>query len=233
MLSRRRFIGQVSAATAYAWTNKADAEVPGSLSSTHPNPTSPGTEAAPWNSYGRIVLQHLQNSVIVQDGFTIEQRTYGDCDFSFDARAPQGAPEVQIWSGIRCRDRDSRYVFALRGGNNDDLYLARYGADGAAKFLGIAPLDFHPVPGNWYTFRAVTRGNRFLIFLNQETTPRINVIDDEAPWTEGGVSLGGGWLPAEFRGVKANALSVGDASAIDALGDAAWKPAKGSVALTL
>lgn len=226
MLSRRRFIGQLSAATAYAWTNKANAEVPGSLSSTHPNPTSPGTEAAPWNSYGRIVLQCLQNSVIVQDGFTIEQRTYGDCDFSFDARTPQGAPEVQIWSGIRCRDRDSRYVFALRGGNNDHLYLARYGVDGAAKFLGIAPLDFHPVPGNWYTLRAVTRGNRFLIFLNQETTPRINVIDDEAPWTEGGVSLGGGWLAAEFRGVKANALSAGDASAIDALDDASWKPAK-------
>ena len=224
MLSRRRFIGQVSAATAYAWTNKVHAEVPGSLSSTHP--TSPGTEAAPWNSYGRIVLQHLRNSVIVQDGFTIEQRTYGDCDFSFEGRAPQKAPEVQIWSGIRCRDRDSRYVFALRGGNNDDLYLARYGADGAAKFLGISQLDFHPVPGDWYTLRAVTRGNRFMIFLNQETTPRINVIDDEAPWDEGGVSLGGGWLPVEFRNVKATALSGGDASTIDALGDTVWRAPK-------
>ncbi len=226
MLSRRRFIGQVSAATAYAWTNKVHAEGPGSLSSTHPNPTSLGNEAAPWNSYGRIVLQHLQNSVIVQDGFIIEQRSFATCDFSFDARAPQGAPEVQIWSGIRCRDRDSRYVFALRGGNNDHLYLARYGPDGAAKFLGIAPLDFHPVPGDWYTLRAVTSGNRILIFLNQETTPRINVIDDEAPWGDGGVSLGGGWLPAEFRSVKAKALSPADASAIDALGDCIWKSPK-------
>jgi beta-galactosidase len=222
MLSRRRFIGQVSAATAYAWTTKTHAEAPSSLSGILPNPTSPGTEAAPWNSYGRIMLQHLQNSVIVQDGFTIEQRTYGDCDFSFDARAPQGTPEVQIWSGIRCRDRDSRYVFALRGGNNDHLYVARYGPDGAAKFLGIAPLDFHPVPGDWYTLRAVTRGNRILIFLNQETTPRINVVDDEAPWAEGGVSLGGGWLPSEFRNVKSNALSAADVSAIDALSDAVW-----------
>lgn len=226
MLSRRRFIGQVSAATACAWTNKAHTEVTGSLSSTHPNPTSAGTEAAPWNSYGRIVLQHLQNSVIVHDGFTIEQRTYTDCDFTFDARAPQGTPEVQIWSGIRCRDRDSRYVFALRGGNNDDVYVARYGPDGAAKFLGIAPLDFHPVPGDWYTLRAVTRGNRLMIFLNQETIPRVNVVDDEAAWAEGGASLGGGWLPMEFRGVKSNALSVGDASAIDRLGDAIWKAPK-------
>jgi beta-galactosidase len=223
MLSRRRFLGQASAAaTAYALTNTAHAEMLGSLSAALQNPASPEAGNARWKSYGRIVLQHFQDSTIIQDGFTIEQQQYGDCEFSFDARAPQGASEVQIWSGIKCRDRDSRYVFALRGGNNDHLYLARYGADGAAKFLGIAPLDFHPVPGHWYTLRVVTRGNRILIFLNQETTPRINVIDDDAPWTEGGVSLGGGWLPAEFRGVKANALSAADASAIDALGGAVW-----------
>ena len=223
MLSRRRFLGQISAATAYAWTNTARAETPAPLSSVLQNPTSPDAETSLWKSYGRIVLRHLQDSIIVQDGFTIEQRQYGDCEFSFDGRAPQGVPEVQIWSGIKCRDRDSRYVFALRGGNNDDLYLARYGADGAAKFLGIAPLEFHPGPGEWYTLRAVTRGNRILIFLNQETTPRINVIDDDAPWTEGGVSLGGGWLPAEFRNLKANALSATGSSAIDALGDMVWK----------
>jgi hypothetical protein len=226
MFSRRRFLGQVSAATAYAWTNKVHAEIPGALSSILQAQISPGTNTPQWKSYGRIVLQHLQDSIIVQDGFTIEQRQYGDCEFSFDGRAPQDVPEVQIWSGIKCRDRDSRYVFALRGGNNDDLYLARYGADGAAKFLGIAPLDFHPVPGNWYTLRAVTRGNRILIFLNQETTPRINVVDDNAPWTEGGVSLGGGWLPAEFRNMKTNALSTADASVIDALGDTVWSAPK-------
>ena len=226
MFSRRRFLGQISAATAYAWTNKAHAEIPGALSSVLQAQISPGTNTLQWKSYGRIVLQHLQDSIIVQDGFTIEQRQYRDCEFSFDGRAPQDVPEVQIWSGTKCRDRDSRYVFALRGGNNDDLYLARYGADGAAKFLGIAPLDFHPVPGNWYTLRAVTRGNRILIFLNQETTPRINVVDDNAPWTEGGVSLGGGWLPAEFRNVKTNALSAADAAAIDALGDTVWSVPK-------
>ena len=90
-----------------------------------------------WKSYGRIVLQHLQESVIIQDGFTIEQTMRGDCEFSFAARAPQETSQVQVWAGIKCRDRDSRYVFALRGGDNDDLYLAGYGADGAAKFLGI------------------------------------------------------------------------------------------------
>jgi len=226
MLSRRKFLGQISAATAYGLTSKAHAAIPLPLTSTFQNSTSPDVETTLWQSYGRIVLQHLQDSIIVQDGFTIEQRQYGDCEFSFDGRAPQGVPEVQIWSGIKCRDRDSRYVFALRGGNNDDLYLARYGADGAAKFLGIAPLDFHPVPGDWYTLRAVARGNRLLIFLNEETTPRINVVDDNAPWAEGGISLGGGWLPAEFRNVKASALSAEDSSTIDALRDAVWTAPK-------
>jgi len=226
MLSRRKFLGRISAATAYAWTNTAHAEMPSPLFAGLLNQASPAAEASGWKSYGRIVLQHLRDSTIVQDGFTIEQQQYGDCDFSFDARAPHDVSEVQIWSGIKCRDRDSRYVFALRGGNNDDLYLARYGPDGAAMFLGIAPLGFHPVSGEWYTLRAVTRGNRILIFLNQETTPRINVIDDEAPWAEGGVSLGGGWLPAEFRSVKANALTTADSTAIDALGNAVWAAPK-------
>jgi beta-galactosidase len=223
MLSRRTFLARISAATAAcAWTSRAGADVPALLLGALQSHASPAAESSLWKSYGRIVLQHLQDSIIVQDGFTIEHRQYGDCDFSFDGRAPQGTPEVQIWSGIKCRDRDSRYVFALRGGNNDDLYLARYGADGAAKFLGIAPLDFHPVPGEWYTLRAVTRGKRILLFLNQETTPRINVVDNDAPWTEGGVSLGCGWLPSEFRNVKSKALAAGDSSAIDALGDAVW-----------
>jgi hypothetical protein len=226
MLSRRRFIGQVSASTAYAWADKAHAEKLFSFSNALQSPASTGVETTLWKSYGRIALQHLQDSIVVQDGFTMEQQQYGDCDFSFDARAPQGTSEVQLWSGIKCRDRDSRYVFALRGGNNDHLYLARYGSDGAAKFLGIAPLDFHPVAGDWYTLRAVTRGKRILIFLNQELTPRINVVDDDAPWAEGAISLGGGWLPAEFRNIKANALSANDASTIDALGDAVWRAPK-------
>jgi Glycosyl hydrolases family 2/Glycosyl hydrolases family 2, TIM barrel domain/Glycosyl hydrolases family 2, sugar binding domain len=222
MLSRRRFLGQISATTAYAWTNKMHAEVLAPPSSIVPEQVSAAVDTTLWKPYGRIVLQHLQDSVLVQDGFTIAQQTLGDCEFSFEGRAPQGVPEVQIWSGIKCRDRDSRYVFALRGGNNDDLYLARYGAEGAARFLGIAPLGFHPVPGEWYSLRAVTHGNRILVFLNQETTPRINVIDDEAPWAEGGVSLGGGWLPAEFRNVKVSVLSTASSSTIDALGDAVW-----------
>jgi beta-galactosidase len=224
MLSRRRFLGQISAASAYAWSSKIHAEefffLPAGIFQNH---TLPGPTMDQWKSYGRIVLQHLQESVIIQDGFTIEQTMRGDCEFSFAARGPQETSQVQIWAGIKCRDRDSRYVFALRGGDNDDLYLARYGADGAAKFLGIAPLGFHPIPGDWYKLRAITCGNRILIFLDQETIPRINVTDDEAPWSEGGVSLGGGWLPVEFRGVTVNSLDANRSSAIDKLGNTIWE----------
>lgn len=223
MLSRRRFLGQISAASAYALSNKVPAEGFAFLPGVFQDHTLPGPTTDRWKSYGRIVLQQLHESVIIQDGFAIEQTMHGDCEFSFAARAPQETSQVQIWAGIKCRDRDSRYVFALRGGDNDDLYLARYGADGAAKFLDITPLGFHPIPGNWYQLRAITRGNRILIFLNQETTPRINVIDDEAPWTEGGVSLGGGWLPVEFRGVTVSALAADRSSAIDELGGTTWK----------
>jgi hypothetical protein len=52
---------------------------------------------------------------------------------------------------------------------------------------------------------------------------RINVIDDEASWAEGGVSLGGGWLPVEFSGVTINSLATDRSSAIDELGNTTWK----------
>jgi beta-galactosidase len=58
-------------------------------------------------------------------------------------------------------------VFALRG-------------DGASKFLGIAPLEFHPEPGTWYTLRAVAAGDRLQVYLNEEAVPRINIRDDDA-----------------------------------------------------
>jgi hypothetical protein len=63
-------------------------------------------------------------------------------------------------------------VFALRG-------------DGASKFLGIAPLEFHPEPGTWYTLRAVAAGDRLQVYLNEEAVPRINIRDDDAMWNEG------------------------------------------------
>lgn len=162
--------------------------------------------------------------MILQDGFAVANKSWKDCEFSFRARAPKGTEEVQIWAGGRCIDRDRRYVFALRGGNNDDVYLARYAPDGDIKFLGIAPLGFHPVPDTWYTLRAVVRNNRFQLFLNNESLPRINVVDEGALWSEGSVSLGGGWLPVEFRDVQTRRLTQADIAMVESLGNQVWEP---------
>ncbi|MBW8869995.1 MAG: hypothetical protein JF563_04350, partial [Acidobacteriales bacterium] len=108
-----------------------------------------------------------------------------DAEITFRARTPAGAEQVQIWAGFHFRDRNSRYVFALRGGNDNDLYLARYAPDGGMEFLGFAPLDFKPTPGVWYRLRVVTFGNQIQIYLNDEKLPRLNVKDRHPPWHGG------------------------------------------------
>jgi hypothetical protein len=96
------------------------------------------------------------------------------------------------------------------GGDNDDLYLARYAPDGESKFLGVAPLDFHPVPGAWYKLRAVALSNRLMIFVNENQSPLIDIVDSDPLWSDGSVSLGGGWLPVEFRDVQVRSLTQGE-----------------------
>jgi hypothetical protein len=131
-----------------------------------------------WETIGRVTPQAGADSVTLADGYVATKESWTDCDFSFQARAPMGTDQVQIWAGIRGRDRDSRYIFGLRGGDNNDVYLARLATDGDDTFLGVAPLDFKPQPGTWYTLRAVVQGNRFQIFVNDEKLPRINVADN-------------------------------------------------------
>lgn len=199
-LTRRDFLMYGSAATLCS-VHLASALEPNA-------PTSPVDveQEDPWIAIGRLDRQQRADSMLLKDGFLISKRSWADTDFSFRARAPEGV-EVQIWAGLRCRDRDSRYVFGLRGGNNDHVYLARYAPDGGDRFLGIAPLGFHPEPGIWYALRAAMRGNRIHIYVNGESLPRINVEDAEALWSEGGVSPGGGWLPVEFREINVRALA--------------------------
>lgn len=224
--SRRTFLSRLSAASLFparhSWPSRLiKALLPGSYGAVAPFPAF----SAHWSTVGRASLQRLKDSVILQDGFAQTTESWKDCEFHFRARAPQGTEQVQIWAGIRDRDRDSRYIFGLRGGNNDDVYLARYAPDGGARFLGLAPLGFHPQPGEWYTLRAVARGNRLQIYTNDDSMPRINVVDEEALWSEGGVSIGGGWLPVEFSDVRVQTLPGSAAAAFDALEDRAVSPA--------
>jgi len=181
---------------------------------------------------GRAQIQTTPQSLIIAGGYAVNKKIWDNLQISFLARTPSNTDEVQIWAGFRCRDRDSRYVFALRGGNDNDIYLARYAPNGGAEFLGFAPLDFKPQPGLWYRLRVVVLGNRFQIFLNDEKLPRLNVADNQALWSEGSVLLGGGWLPAEFSNLQIKSLSDKDRTSFLALGNQYWKaPALDQAAL--
>ncbi len=175
-----------------------------------------------WVHYGRGSVQANGGSLVIQDSYVVSTQSWADAEISFQARAPEGQPQVQVWAGFRCRDRDRRYVVGLRGGNNNDLYLARYAPEANDKFLGLTPLDFTPEVGQWYTLRVVVRGNRFLVFLNDEALPRLNVVDEKPLWNEGGVVLGGGWLKAEYRQLTVNPLSAQALADLERIGNEAW-----------
>lgn len=185
----------------------------------------PSATSESWNLVGRTTLQQAPDAMTLSGGFAVTKETLGDGEVSFQARAPQGTEQVQIWAGLRCRDRDSRYVVALRGGNNNDVYFARYAPDGGTRFLGLAPLNFKPEVGKWYTLRLVTLGNRFQIFINDEKLPRLNVEDPEALWQTGGVALGGGWVPTEFAHLEIKPLNDQSKAAFAAVGTSSWQPA--------
>ena len=182
----------------------------------------PATLPGEWHAIGRAGIQAGPDSAIIEGGYVVDARVFGDSEITFRARAPVGVAQVQIWGGFHYRDRDSRYVFALRGGNDNDLYLARYAPDGGIKFLGFAPLDFKPVPGAWYQLRIVTLGNRIQIYLGHETLPHLNVVDKNASWDQGGVCLGGGWLPAEFADLHVSPLTDEEISTLQGIDDKKW-----------
>lgn len=184
----------------------------------------PGDWPDDWTAIGRAQIQTNNQSLIISSGYTVNGRVWDNAQITFSARSPLSANQVQIWAGFRYRDRDSRYVFALRGGDDNDIYLARYAPNGGAEFLGFAPLDFKPQPGVWYHLRVAILGNRFQIFLNDESLPRLNAVDNHALWNKGSVLLGGGWLPAEFSGLQIKPLTDEDKAAFQAIGNKRWSP---------
>lgn len=175
-----------------------------------------------WTTIGRAQIQTNDQSIIIAGGYAVNGKVWDNEQMTFSARAPLNADQVQIWAGFGYRDRDSRYVFALRGGNDNDIYLARYAPNGGAEFLGFAPLDFKPQPGIWYHLRVVVLGNHFQIFLNDEPLPRLNVVDNHALWNKGRILLGGGWLPVEFSDLQIKPLSDEDKAAFLAIGNKHW-----------
>ncbi|MDB5325322.1 MAG: glycosyl hydrolase family 2, partial [Phycisphaerales bacterium] len=177
-----------------------------------------------WVTIGRALLTAHAESVTIANGSVANMAPFGDGEFTFRARMPANADQVQIWGAVRVKDDLHRYVVGLRGGREPEVSFARYSPDATAKFLGFAPLDVGPTPGHWYTVRVVAVGQRFHVYLNDEVLPRINVEDRTAFWTEGGVAVGGGWLPTEFRDVKFGPLTDAALTAFNSVKDQVWAP---------
>ncbi len=167
-----------------------------------------------------------RGSCSVTDGVLRSQGAYAlfgspdmkNYSFSFKARAPQEAEQVQIWGGFRNSNRFDRYMVGIKGGLQDDVYLMRTGYMGTDEFMGVRPLNFHPVPGEWYTLRVEACGNRIRVFVGDEPLPYIDVTDSngEALTPSGEVSLGGAWIETEFDDLVITPLND---NALDGIAD--------------
>ena len=126
---------------------------------------------------------------------------------SFKARVSKDAEQVQIWAGFRAYNRFDRYVVGIKGGLQDDVYLMRRGYMGTDEFLGVRSLGFHPIPGEWYKLRVDVCGNRIRVFVNDNNTPHIDLVDKNSSNAPSGeVTLGGGWIDTEFDDLYINSL---------------------------
>lgn len=130
-------------------------------------------------------------------------------EFSFKARTPVKEKEVQIWSGFRASGRNDRYILGLRGGIQNDLYLARLGYMGTDDHLALRHLDFPLVPGKWYDIKVQVAGTRIRVFLDKEELPWIDVKDPDTEFSpKGKVTLGGSWIETEFDDLRIKLLSA-------------------------
>lgn len=155
-----------------------------------------------WQTYDRGSFCAQDGVLTVTDGWVATQNVQMEnFVFEFSARCPEDAPQVQIWAGFRHYSRDYRYVIALRGGNNNHLYLARLGAEGYDKMLALRPLESSPMPGVWYRLRVVCAGQKIAVYLGDDETPMMCFVDDDAPFNKGGISLGGSYLPTQYKDV--------------------------------
>lgn len=126
---------------------------------------------------------------------------------TFRARAPRWAEQAQIWAGFNAANRYDRYVVGIKGGLQDDIFLARLGYMGTDEFLDLRPLGFHPEPGEWVEVKIEQVNGRIRVYLNGDTVPHIDVTDNNANLASAGrATLGGGWIPTEYDKVEIEAL---------------------------
>ena len=178
-----------------------------------------GTNHVSWTLHDRGRWQTDGDILTIADGWaSLDGFSMENVSLEFDARCPESEAQVQIWAGLRHYSQDYRYVMALRGGNNNHAYLARMGAEGYDKMLNLRPLEWAPMPGVWYHVRMVCAGKNLALYFNHETTP-ILMAADEAPFTEGSISLGGSYVPTQYRNVHVKAVEADCLDAVTAAED--------------
>lgn len=153
----------------------------------------------------------IQNDVLqTKDAYVaFGDQQWSNYEIRFRARTPEQEEQVQIWAGFHAYNRNDRYIVALRGGTQNNLYLSRLGYMGTDEFLALRTLDFHPVPGTWYDIRIEVCGPRIRVFLGKETLPRIDVTDRNSQLAPAGaVTLGGGWIKTEYDDLSIQPLSA-------------------------
>ncbi|MCW3092988.1 MAG: cbgA 2 [Ferruginibacter sp.] len=164
--------------------------------------------AARYEKIGRGVISIGNGVLKTTDAYAaFGESNWADYEMKFSARTPATKEQVQIWAGFRAFNRTDRYVIALRGGEQDNIYLSRMGYMGTDEFLALRNLDFHPEPGKWYDFKIQVAGNRIRVFINNEDLPRIDIIEKNSQLAPSGkVTVGGGWIETEYDKLSVTAL---------------------------
>ncbi len=167
------------------------------------------TPTSKYDKIGRGTSK-IENSVLTTKDVYLcfGENNWADYEVKFSARVPVTANQVQICAGFRAGNRDDRYLLMLKGGMQKFLYLARLGYMGGDDFLALRELDFQPTPGKWYNFRIQLAGNRIRVFINNETLPRIDIVDKSSNLAPAGkVTLGGSWITNEFNNLSIESLN--------------------------
>lgn len=159
---------------------------------------------------GRGLVKTEDGVLKTRDAYAVfGDSTMADYEVNFKARTPGNEKEVQIWSGFRASSRNDRYILGLRGGIQNDLYLARLGYMGTDDHLALRHLDFRLIPGKWYDIKIQIAGNRIKVFLNKEQLPRIDVKDPYTAFSaKGKVTLGGSWITTDFDDLRIEPLKA-------------------------
>jgi hypothetical protein len=162
-----------------------------------------------WEIYdkGTAEIIATENVLRLDDTHAVTgDMSWTDYELEFRARAPSHAEDVQIFASLRYTFDTSRYVVGVRGGNNNDVFVARYSTGGNDRILKVQPLGFAPVKDTWYIIRVTVVGNSRITVCVEDDDRRslstVSVADHGSPLVQGAIALGGGWNLVEYDYVE-------------------------------